>query len=147
MARKNQFYGIVISGNVISEYYPNNFNFSHFVFQQKIQDGEEKNQDYLLNVYAIGINGMVMNYGAMLNVQDPQNGSYPAGTLIEFANAKLNLNMLMQLYPPGSIISDLSVQPSEYYEKTGYIVYTAKTIPIAVDASPIVVKLNPSPPA
>jgi hypothetical protein len=148
MERKNEFYGAVISSSVISDYYPGNFDFSHFVFQQKVKDGSKKDDEYLLNVYAVGINGMVMNNGETLELKDKQaDPSLKAKEKVEFANSKLNLTLLQQLYPQGAPVTDLKVYPSGFYLETGYIVYEAKPEPTGDTTTVPVVKLNPSPPA
>jgi hypothetical protein len=147
---KNQFCGAAISYDTVKKYYPINSKYPEFycfIFQPMIDDTTKENNDYTLIAYAVKQNGGVLDDGSpipLIPLTKPRDGVEVKGKKVYFANLKLCLDDLKQLYPLGSI-SNLDIYPSEFFKNTGYLVYTAETYDS--QNTLITKKVNPSPPA
>lgn len=148
MAKRNTFYGAVVTYATISTYYQNtNFpDFDHFTFQQQLDDGTKADDDFTLTVFAVDKYGVVLNGGNPLPITPANSGGYEAKKNVQFANLKLELAGLATLYPAG-VTSDLDVYPYAFYKATGYVIYMAETFSAFNPNVPINVPINPSPPA
>ncbi len=62
MAKKNTFYGALVTYATISTYYQNpNFpDFDHFTFQQQLDDATKPDDDFTLTVFAVDKYGVVL---------------------------------------------------------------------------------------
>jgi hypothetical protein len=148
MAKKNLFYGAVISYGTVTNYYhpPTSSSFGGFVFQLMIDDKGHPNNDFKLIAYAVTLDGGLLNGGRPIDMKlhftipdEPCNRKE-----IKFANMKLDVYGLGLLYPSG-VTSDLTVKPTGCYGDTGYVVLTAETID--TELLKIARVINPSPPA
>lgn len=147
MSKKNQFYGAGISFGTVSRYFPSNPDFYCFIFQPMMDDTTKENNDLTLIAYAVKQNGEVLNGGTpidLMPLSKPREPYEVKGKKVYFANLKLCLDDLKQLYPPGSN-SNLDIYPSEFFKTTGYLIYTAETYDS--QNTLITKKVNPSPPA
>ncbi|MCW3110338.1 MAG: hypothetical protein JWQ09_4844 [Segetibacter sp.] len=152
MPKENNFYSAIMSfQSVINQYYPEpgNSDFHHFVLQQMIADGSKHNDDFILIAYAISANGAVLNGEAPYQLSVDSNTPPFAASKqkVQFANMKLDVEDLDELYPENSEDNDLIISPTGYYNETGYIVYTVKQNSGGLTTSAGSVTLNPSPPA
>jgi hypothetical protein len=146
MSKKiDQFFGATMSYTTVDTYFSDP-NFGYFVFQQMIDDGELKDDDYTLIAYTIKKDGSVFNGGTPLPLGPINKPAFPVGVTVHFADIKLFPAALHTLYPPGST-SDLYLYPTGFYGTTGYVVYTAETESPANPLTTITHPINPSPPA
>jgi hypothetical protein len=147
MSKKNQFYGAGMSFGTVSKYFPNDPDFYCFIFQPMMGDTTKENNDFTLIAYAVKQGGEVLNGGNPIDLtplNKPREPKEVKAKKVYFANLKLCLNDLKDLYPPGSN-SNLDLYPSEFLKDTGYLVYTAETY--SSQNTLITKKVNPSPPA
>jgi hypothetical protein len=150
MSKENIYYGATMSFEVVSDYYLNPAypNFGAFVFQQQMDYATTINNDYWLIAYAVDIHGTVLNAGKPLPLITIMTHPFHADkNKVQFANMRLNMAGLYELYPPGGgVDSELTITPTGYYHSTGYIIYTATTIDDKQPLTPRSAPLNPSPP-
>jgi len=151
----NSFYGVSLYASTVAEYYQNNMQFDHFVFQPDLtlSIGESLNS-FSLTVYALDAYGNTISDGPIHT--DP---FYPSpfkatGEVIQFANYRLYRSDLWDLYKQ-DVNSDLIVYAQGFYPLAeGYVQYYAVTAgSIVVDSNGNIVSgnntvaVNPSPPA
>ena len=150
MAKQNFFSGVKMTAATVSAYYKNPAypNFDHFVFQPMIDDGSAANDNFTLAAYAVDKYLKVLNNGNPLPVNELNNNYLGTKPNIQFANMKLDLTALADLYPAG-VTSELRAYPpgGYYYQngvETAYVLYVAET----KHAENVVVTkpINPSPP-
>lgn len=146
ITRQNKFCAGILDEDLVNIYYPNHPGFDHFVFQQMIGNATGTEDHYKLVVFAVDQYGTVLNNGVgyhLDKVNPPQD--LLAHPCVQFANMKLTLTDLYNLYGNEPVVS-LLVVPAGFYNGTDYIYYDVSRLHGLIGLGGTI-HINPSPPA
>ena len=130
-----------MSNEDLTKYYPSD-DFDHFTFLQVMESGDLKDDAYILNAFAIDIQGRTMGAQIVLSVID--GAPHLKDKRVQFANINVYVDDLDYIFDHESPDTDLDLYPQKSDNYDGFVAYKIQAGEGLTAASKIV---DPSPPA